>query len=404
MLLRCDQIVTPQGTVDGAILVREGIVEKIIGKEEIDESASMVDYRGKRILPGLIDIHTHGYLGWKSQDTDPQSFHHLARAMASIGVSGFYVTAGEHCEDEMENLRAIADAMDQQKQGLKGEARILGIHMEGPFLNPQRKGAFAAEQLLDVSFEKMEAYVKASRNNIRYMTMAPELDPEGKMIRWCHDHNILVTGGHTVATFEQYSKGIEQGLSCSTHTGNAMRQMDRRDPGAYGAALLSDKIMNEVICDLFHISEPMLEIMFRIKNGGMDRFIMISDSGSMSGMPSGTYVIDGRNRTISPEGLVVLDNGTISGSSKNMMYGVRNLEKIMHKPITKIIRMTSENPAALFGLSQKGSIEEGKDADLVVIDENYHVLCTYVEGQKIVIGENEDLVNPQFFVDCPKIR
>ena len=173
-----------------------------------------------------------------------------------------------------------------------------------------------------------------------------------------------------------------------------MRQMDRREPGAYGAALLSDQIFSEVICDLFHISQPMLEIMFRIKP--MSRFIMISDSGPMSGLPAGVYTIRGHKRTISEAGLVLLEDGTIAGSSKNMLYGVRNLAKILLKPITEIVKMTSENPADLFSLPHKGSITAGKDADLIVVDADFQLMKTFVEGRCAYQKGDVLTVNPDF--------
>ena len=149
-----------------------------------------------------------------------------------------------------------------------------------------------------------------------------------------------------------------------------------------------------MICDLFHISLPMLEIMFRIKP--MSGFIMISDSGPMSGMPSGTYTIRGHRRTISEAGLVLLEDGTIAGSSKNMLYGVKNLAEILHKPITEIVKMTSENPARLFKLEHKGAIEVGKDADLIVVDQQYQLVSTFVEGVEAYRLHDPMTVNPDF--------
>lgn len=403
MLIRCDSIYTRQGKLDGAIKIENKVITQLLKKEELNHSEPMIDYTNKRILPGLIDIHTHGYRTWSASDLNPQSFLSLSKAMASIGVTGYLVTAGDHFDEEMQNLSAIADAIDMQKQALNHQARILGIHMEGPFINPQRKGAFTLEQLLPPSTAKMQEYLHASRNTIRYMTLAPELDTSAELMQFCQCHHVLLAGGHTTATYQQYTQAIEQGLSTSTHTGNAMLPMDRREAGAYGAALLSDIIKNEVICDFFHISPEMLEVMFRIKKEGMDGFIMISDSGAMSGLEAGTYQIHGRSKHITKEGLVVLDDGTIAGSSKNMMFGVQNLEKHLNKPMEQIIKMTSSNPASLLGLTSKGSIEVGKDADFVVIDENYNVISTYVEGTEAYKKGDIIETNPEFEKECQRI-
>ena len=253
MKIRCNEIVTPAGVIDGLVIVEDGKITQLVPAAELKEEAWDEDWRGYKLLPGLIDIHTHGYYGYSALSTKPEDFHALSKQMAAVGVTSYLVTAGDHNETEMENLAAIAQAIGEQKQGLNGEARMLGIHMEGPFLNPSRRGAFQPEELLPPSVEKMRAYIEASQGQIQTMTMAPELDPQGELIRFCRSQNVLLSGGHTVATFAEYNRAIEQGLACSTHTGNAMRQMDRREPGAYGAALLSDQIFSEVICDLFHI-------------------------------------------------------------------------------------------------------------------------------------------------------
>lgn len=394
MKIRCNEIVTPTGVIDGLVVIENKRIVQIVPAEQITDTQWDQDWQGYKLLPGLIDIHTHGYYGYSALSVKREDFHALSHLMAAIGVTSYLVTAGDHNAAEMENLKAIAQAIEDQRHGLNQEARMLGIHMEGPFLNPNRRGAFQPEELLAPSITKMQAYMEASQGQIRYMTLAPELDPQGELIRFCRTQNVLLSGGHTVATYDEYNQAIAQGLSCSTHTGNAMRQMDRREPGAYGAALLSDKIYSEVICDLFHISLPMLEIMFRIKP--MSGFIMISDSGPMSGMPSGMYTIRGHRRTISEAGLVLLEDGTIAGSSKNMLYGVKNLAEILHKPITEIVKMTSENPARLFKLEHKGAIEVGKDADLIVVDQQYQLMSTFVEGVEAYRLHDPMTVNPDF--------
>ena len=226
------------------------------------------------------------------------------------------------------------------------------------------------------------------------MTLAPEIEGADETIRWLRDHNIVAGAGHTLASDQQMQKAIAEGIQVSIHTGNAMRQIDRRDIGALGAALLDPDVICEIICDFYHIAPRMLEIMFRIKP--MSGFIMISDSGPMSGLPAGVYTIRGHKRTISEAGLVLLEDGTIAGSSKNMLYGVRNLAKMLHKPIAEIVKMTSENPAVLFSLPHKGSITAGKDADLIVVDADFQLMKTFVEGRCAYQKGDILTVNPDF--------
>lgn len=378
MRLYCDEIYLEDTCISAVIELENGKFKCIEeGKGTCDK-----DYEGYRILPGLIDIHTHGYNGHSSQDVKVEHFHALREDMAKLGVTGFLVTAGEHSENDIENLTCIKEAI--ASQDLTKGAQILGIHMEGPFLNPKRRGAFLEHQLLDIDVSLMEEYIKASGNQIRYITIAPELDPDGSFIQFLNEHHIKVAGGHTIATYQQYTKAIKQGLAASTHTGNAMSQMDRRDVGTLGAALLSDDIYCEAICDLHHVSKEMLEIMFRVKSEGLKKFIMISDSTCLSGLKPGSYTWGEEEMIVTEDGLVKAIDGTICGSCKSMLDGVRNLDKIMHKDMNDILYMASLNPAKLLGIDdKKGSIKVGKDADFIIVDKDDQLKAVYINGYKV---------------------
>lgn len=376
MKIRCNEIYTENGCIEGLLIIEDGKIKDIIcGNIPLDEDT--LDAREHRILPGIIDIHTHGYMGCNAQATEISELVDLSKKMAMAGVTSFLPTAGEHFEGEMINLSLLADLIENPVEG----AKMLGIHMEGPFLNPNKKGAFTLQQLLPCNIDKMKEYIRASRNNIKYVSLAPEIDEGGKLIQYLTKEGIIVAGGHTNATYNEYRKGIHYGVKASTHTGNGMAQIDRREVGALGAALLSDEIYNEIICDLHHISSEMLEIMFRIKKEGMHKMIMISDSGQLSGNPPGVYEKYGQKRIIDENGMICLEDGTIAGSSHNLLYGMMNLEKYLHKNMEDIIMMSSKNPAKLLGIDDtKGSIDVGKDADLLIINKNYEVEYTFVEG------------------------
>lgn len=374
MKIRCNEIYTEEGCIDGVIEFENGIITNIYNYTEIDND--MIDERGKRIIPGIIDIHTHGYMGCNAQAINIDELKELCIAMTKAGVTSFMPTAGEHFEDEMANLNLLAELIENQKDG----AKILGIHMEGPFLNPNRKGAFTLDQLLPCSIDKMKEYINVSNNNIKYVSMAPEIDEDGEFINYLNEQGIIVAGGHTTASANEYRIGIQRGIKCSTHTGNGMQQIDRRDVGALGAALLSN-IYCEIICDFHHISKDMLEIMFKVKND-CSKFIMISDSGELSGYAPGKYDKYGQVRYVDGDGLIHLEDGTIAGSSRNILYGIMNLEKYMNIDMNNILKMSSLNAAKLFNIDyKKGSLKIGKDADLVIIDKDYQVIKTYVEGK-----------------------
>lgn len=375
MKIRCKQIYTSEGMVDGVLAIKDQKIEFVRESDlNTDYDLDMTNYR---MIPGIIDIHTHGYHGCWAQSCDMDEILELSKKMATIGVTGFLLTSGEHNSDIFENLKTVKMAMTSQTTG----ARILGVHMEGPFLNPMKKGAFEFNQLKDLSIELMNEYLEAGGDSIKYVSLSPELDIDGKLIRFLIEKGIKVGGAHTMATYDEYTKAIAQGITASTHTGNAMRQIDRREVGALGAALLSDELYNEIICDFHHLTPEMIEIMFRVKTDASHYFIMVSDSGILSGSPAGTYEKNGQVRIVNDVGLIKLNDGTIAGSSSNVIRGIKNLEEQLARSMEEIGLLSALNPAKFLGLDDSiGSIMCGKDADFVIIDENYEVVCTFVKG------------------------
>lgn len=372
MKIYCNEIYTENGIIDGTLEIENGKFKQLT-YQKTDDS---IDYTGYRILPGIIDIHTHGYKGCNAQSLDKAELRRMAQALAEHGVTAFIPTCGEHFADEMTNLSLLADVIDEQSDG----AKMLGIHMEGPFLNCDKRGSFQLSQLLPCSVQKVKEYIEASKNHIIYWSVAPELENAEELIQYLCSQEIVVAGGHTNASYAEYKKGIDCGIKVSTHTGNGMSQMDRKDAGAVGAALFND-IYSEVICDLHHLSLEMLEIMFKIKNN-LNKMIMISDSGMLSGNEPGVYYKYGQKRIVTEKGTILLEDGSIAGSNHSLLYGIKNLETKLNKKMEDIILMSSLNPARLFKIDdKKGSIRENKDADFLIIDQDYQVVCTFVEGK-----------------------
>ena len=372
MRLHCKRIYCEAGC-------KEGVLEFNGSKiTAIDSQNSHFDYElGEYlIIPGLIDIHTHGFKTYRSQSREMDNYQMLSLAMASQGVSGFLVTAGEHNKEEMEELQTIAKVMEQGTNG----ARILGIHMEGPFLNPLKKGSFMDEQLLELDIKKMEEYIKQSNHQIKYVSFAPELDKDGSFIRYLKSQNILVGGVHTNATYEEYRKAIEFGLDSSAHMGNGMSQITNREVNALGASLLDEELYCEIICDMIHLSKEMLQIVLKMKN--WNRCMMVSDSGQLSGMPAGKYRIHHQNRIICEDGRIILEDGGIAGSSKTLLQDIICMRERLNLSLEDLLRFTSYNQADFLNLvSDKGSIAKGKDADFVIVDQDLNVLATFVEGK-----------------------
>ena len=392
-------IVTEQGTVEGVLQISGGKMTELILHPTSQQIAQAKDFGDERIFAGIIDLHSHGYHSWSAKTIDSEEIQGLSKILPSIGVTATLATTTGWKEHEMDMLSAIAGALEQ---GVSG-TRILGIHMEGPFFNPDKHNATPRGEVIPPSVQKCEAYWQAARGKIRYMTLAPEIEGADETIRWLRDHNIVAGAGHTLASDQQMQKAIAEGIQVSIHTGNAMRQIDRRDIGALGAALLDPDVICEIICDFYHIAPRMLEIMFWVKNN-FDKFIMISDSDTLSGVAPGTYFAYGKRVNVHAGGRILLDDGTISGSSKFVLYGMENLIEKLGIPAHIVSRMASLNPAKLLGMeNQKGSIAAGKDADFFIVNDRYEVQETWVEGR--LVYKKTDIIetNKHFSQFCRKL-
>lgn len=394
------RIVTEKGVIEGILRFEKGRITALIEHPDSEQIAAAEDWSDCRILPGIIDLHSHGYHSWSAKTIEPDEIQGLSRILPSIGVTATLATTTGWKEHELEMLQAIAGALNAGTEG----TRILGIHMEGPFFNPDKHNATPRSEVILPTIEKCEQYWAAADGKIRYMTLAPEMTGAREVIRWLRDHGIVAGAGHTLADDEQMQQAVRDGIQVAIHTGNAMRQIDRREIGALGAALLDPELICEIICDFYHLSPRMLEIMFRIKNN-MDRFIMISDSDTLSGVEPGTYFAYGKRVHVHPDGRILLDDGTISGSSKYVLYGMENLIEKLGLPIETVSRMASLNPAELIGIAdKKGSLAIGKDADLMILNDAYKVQKTFVEGRQVYQAGDALQLNEHFSQFCQKLE
>ncbi len=223
---------------------------------------------------------------------------------------------------------------------------------------------------------------------LKLVDVAPEIEKGLGVIDYFVSHGITVGQYHTNATYEESLKGIEHGTTVATHLFNVMTGLHHRDVGVAGASLLSDKVDCELICDGLHVSLPMIELAIKMKSH--DRIMMVSDNTAFLGAPKGKYKgqekdigTDREELTVTDEGFVLSKTGRLSGSSKPVLYGMKNLVQKLNMDLVDVCRMSSFNPARKYGLVSKGEIHEGKDADFVVIDENFNALYTYVEGRKV---------------------
>lgn len=373
------------------ITVEDGKIVAV-SAEKPNGTLRIQDYENQIIYPGIVDIHSHGYRSWSAKTLIKEEILGLSNILPSIGVTATCPTVTGWKEHEFDVLHTIASAMEECNG-----ARMLGIHMEGPFYNPNKHNATPLSEVQKPSVAKVKAYIEASDHKLVYMTLAPEIKHAHEVMDVLRENDICIGCGHTQATYQDFVEAKKHGMGSSIHTGNAMTQISQREVGLLGGALLDSDIYNEIICDFFHLSKEMLEIMFGIKRD-YSKFIMISDSDVMSGYPPGKYQSFGKNITINEHGHMYLDDGTIYGSSKYVLYGIQNLVKSLNLPLYEVAKMSSLNPATYLKVDhQIGSIEVGKEADFLILDQNLDLLYTYIHGQcRYAYDKKENLENPNF--------
>lgn len=382
MLLKGKKIYTSNGEINGGILIEEGRIKEILtgDKLTICPAENVIDVKDNTIIPGLIDIHVHGGGGFTAGSSDISEVYGMAGYIASRGVTSYQPsTAGGLLSDIIKSLETLKIAI--QNKDYSG-ARMLGIHMEGPFLNAEKKGAFNPELLLKPSVKLVKDFIQASGNTVTHLTLAPELEGADEVIQYLVENNILASGGHTNATLAETKKAIDLGIRLSNHTCNAQRSILHREPGALGAYLLDDRVDCELICDRFHVHPDMMRIVIKMKS--INKICMISDSVAAAGIDPGEYFLLGHKVTVDKDGWSKLADGTIAGSTKDLMYGLKGMVKNIGFSMEDALIMASLNPARVSGFGkQKGSIEVGKDADLTVIDDDFNVKYTFVEGRMV---------------------
>lgn len=346
--------------------------DKIVGLGNDLTGDEIVDMTGKYILPGFIDTHIHGAYGVRISDEKPQ-VSKITQFLATQGVTSFAITtAASKFDNLLEQISLAADAVE-----CCAGAKIVGIHAEGPFLSRKYKGAMNSEYIISPDIGKLDEMIECGRGLLKIVTIAPEVEGAEAFIRYAVSRGLTVSMGHTNADYEEAKRGIAAGVSRSTHTFNAMRPFSHREPGVVGAALTSPDVYCEVICDYVHLHPVTVNLIYMVK--GAEHMVMISDSGHAAGLDVTEFVVDGLTRYVK-DGVVRLADGTIAGSAKTLLDGVKNLIAT-GIPLEDIVRMASFNPAKSLKLEQQiGSIKIGKYADLVVLNEEYNVEHTFING------------------------
>ncbi len=364
---------------NAGLFVSEGKIERIISEKEQfepSEGFEVIDANHEwNAMPGFIDGHIHGGYGVDVMDADVHSLQMLAEKLPSEGTTSYLATTITQSPEEIE--KALLNVYSFENQA--GTAEMMGVHLEGPFVEVSKAGAQPKEYIVQPDLDQFRHWQQISGNNIRTITMAPEHDANGEFIKYLHESGMNVSAGHTDASFSQMKTAVSQGVRQLTHLCNAMNGIHHRDIGAVGAAFQLEDLRAELITDGIHVVPEMMQLIY--DSMGSERIIIITDAMRAKGLEDGDYELGGQPVTVK-EGRATLANGSLAGSVLRMIDGVKNMLGLEGVSIEDVIQMASVNPAKQVGIfDQKGSIEVGKHADILLVNNELDIQYTICRGK-----------------------
>ncbi len=343
-----------------AVLIEDGTILDIASECELPHAEQVIDAEGVYLAPGLLDTHTHGVGGFDFNTCTAQAIEEIIALEHAEGVTGFLASlVVENHAMTMERLQLLDSQVSDS---------LLGIHLEGPFLNPKQKAVMKEEFLRLPDIEEFRQFLRVS-SHVSSMTIAPELPDAQRLIKEGTRQGIVMNIGHSMADAQQVMQAQRNGAKGITHLYNAMSQHEHRNPGVVTGALLSD-LMCELIVDGFHVHPDVVHATYRAL--GDDRIILISDANPYKAVADGEYPFSGKNIVIQDGKATVKETGRIAGSTLAMNTALRNMCRYTGCSVESAVRMAAYNPARLYGW-KKGSIEPGYDADLMLMDDAFHI-------------------------------
>jgi N-acetylglucosamine-6-phosphate deacetylase len=379
VLFRGGDVITPEGVRAGVdVFVEDGSITRV-GPKLSAPRARIIDARGLLLAPGFIDIHIHGAAGAMCEQGDPDQIETISRTLARFGTTGFLATIATLPPDRLRTaVHAVASVA-----GNEPGARILGIHLEGPYLNPERAGAQAVPWMRDPSIEELDSLQDLSGGLIKLITVAPEIADAIPFIREARARDVVVAAGHSNATEAEMELAVQAGVTHVTHLFNGMRPLHHREPGIAGVALTDDALSIEIICDGHHLSEHAVDLALRCKPPW--KTVMVSDAVGALGLADGEYEMFGVRCVVAHGAVRLQTTGQLAGSCLTLDRAIRNVRRWRPAmPLANVVHAASLAPAHVVGIEQvRGAIATGKDADLVLLDGDLEVVRTLRGGRQI---------------------
>jgi len=380
LLLKNGLVVFENESKVASVECSDGKITNIFWENEYknnEDDYTIIDCTGKYIMPGFIDIHVHGGGGADSATATVEAYKTIAKNQLRFGTTSFVIAVPGGLPDE--NIHNCLEVVKHIKANTTG-ANILGVHLEGPFINPKKRAAIPKENLCDPSIEKLYSVMGDYEDLFKIVTLAPELLNIEEVITELKRKNIIAAMGHSEASYTDTIKAISYGANHFTHAFNAMTLMSSREPGMIVPALVDDNCYVELIADGYHVDKENIKLALRIKN--LDKVCLITDAIEVVGTDATSFSLPGLDNIQIRDGRTWGPNGAIIGSILTQNVAVKNISQWTDLPIHSVVKMATGNPAKELGIyPQKGIIKAGSDADIIVADKELNVLNTIVNGE-----------------------
>lgn len=383
-LLKNARIVRPNGIEEGGLLIQDGYIESI--SPITNDDRPVVDAEGLLCMPAFIDVHTHGAVHVDVNKADPEGLQRIAEFFASQACGTFLASIlTDEEETTKKAILSVLHFMELQKEGKAGGARLLGIHLEGPFLSPEFKGAMPEYLLQQGNLPLLKSYLDLADGAVRYITLAPEVPGVSDLIPYLRSRGVTVAMGHSGATYEETLRAVRLGAEATTHCCNAMKLLHQHHPMIFGATLEAP-VYAEIIADGRHLHKGTVRTLLNSK--GKERIVAITDSIMAAGLPDGEYTLGVNAVTVKDGDAKLTSDGTRAGSTLTMLQAFRNLKLFTGLPYEDLALLLSQNAARLLHYDHAlGSLEREKEADFCLFTKDLELVACVVSGKPVYVRD-----------------